>query len=365
MKILYFAPVDWDFIRQRPQHLAERLASFFQFFYVQPLGLRNLKFSDLNRAIKRFSILLRKQEPQGRLIIKNLFFFPIINRFTQNLNVNILRKQIEPLTDNETIIWITSPSSLMPDLLSRLHFKALVYEMLDDYSKLHPTTKKTIIETETWLVNKADLIIVTSLALLEKTKRLNKEAALIGNGVDYDFFNTILPEMPDDLKGINKIIGYVGSIDKWIDIETITFLADNRKDLNFVFVGPSKIKSLPIRRNIHFLGKKDYDTIPHYCNFFDVCLIPFKGGEFADTINPVKLYEYFALGKPVVAYEMQELMPFRCLLYLAKDKLDFLDYLKLAMAETDEEVKIRRKEIAKLNDWSVKVKSLVETLSRL
>ena len=48
---------------------------------------------------------------------------------------------------------------------------------------------------------------------------------------------------------------------------------------------------------------------------FDVCLIPSRPGGL--TADPVKLYEYFSLGKPVVATATRELSRFGDLLYLA------------------------------------------------
>jgi glycosyltransferase involved in cell wall biosynthesis len=367
MKILYFAPIDWDFIRQRPQHLSQRLAEHHDFFYIQPLGLRNLKLSDLRRVVKRLLGLFKRQDPKECLKIKNLIFIPIINRYIQPINLHILRKQIGSLTNEETLIWITSPLKIIPDLLSGINFRALVYEMMDDYAKIHPSIEKDITEIETWLINKADLIITTSSALFDKSKRINKNKAaiLIGNGVDYEFFNKTSFQKPIELKDMGKIVGYVGTIDKWMDFEAIRFLADTRKDLDFVFVGPFKTPGLPVRRNIHFLGQRNYDTVPHYCNFFDVCLIPFKAGEFADSVNPVKLYEYFALGKPVVAYRMKELIPLNDLLYLAEDKVDFLKKLEFALDETDIEIRLKRKDFAKMNDWSVKAGLLEDALARV
>lgn len=365
MKILYFAPIDWEFIRQRPQHLAQRLAKYFDFVYVQPFGLRNPKPSDFNRALKRFLAFFKKQSPDDGLIIKNLFFIPIVNRSVRIINQCLLKKQIRPLTDDNTIIWVTSPSKLIPHLLEVLRFKALIYEMMDDYAETQVSAKKDVVDTEMWLAKKANLIITTSTALLEKAKTFNKRAVLIGNGVDYDFFNKSGFTKPGDLGGMRRIVGYVGSIDKWLDFETINFLAERRKDIDFVFVGPVKIQDLPMRDNIHFLGQKDYASLPGYYNHFDVCMIPFTPGKLSDTINPVKLYEYFALGKPVVAYRAKELVPFSKLIYLATHKLDFLDKLREALVEKDPNIRLKRKEVAKVNDWSLKTESLQAILSEL
>jgi len=366
-RIIYFAPIEWDFIYQRPQHLAQRLAGTYDFYYFQPLGLRNLRISDWKRASKRVLGMVRGRNPFPYLHVKNLLFVPIINHHFQKSNLWLLRRQLAPLADGRTIVWVTTPSHLFPDLLNQIQFKSLVYEMMDDYAKIHTPIETHIKETEAWLINRADLIIATSSRLFEKGMKLNqqKKAVLIRNGVDYDFFNKCDYQRPPDLKNMGKIAGYIGTVEHWIDFETMYSLAERRVDIDFVFIGPIKIRGLPKRKNLHYLGEKKYNEIPHYCHFFDVCLIPFNPGELADSINPVKLYEYFALGKPVVSFEMKELLPFADLLYLAKDRQDFSIKLESALMENDDRMKAKRRELARLNDWSVKVRSLQQALSPL
>jgi len=366
-KIIYFAPIEWDFIYQRPQHLAQRLSGAYDFYYFQPLGLRNLRISDWKRGLRRVYGMVRQRNPHPNLHIKNLIFIPIISRHLQKANLWFLKKQLVPLADQRSIVWITTPSPLFPDLLNQIQFKSLVYEMMDDYAKIHTSIETHIKETETWLINRADLIVATSSRLFEKGMKLNqqKKAVLIRNGVDYDFFNKLDYQRPPDLKNMGKIVGFIGTVEHWIDFETMYSLAERWVDIDFVFVGPIKIRGLPKRKNLHYLGEKKYNEIPHYCHFFDVCLIPFNPGELADAINPVKLYEYFALGKPVVSFEMKELLPFADLLYLAKDRQDFSIKLESALMENDDRMKAKRRELARLNDWSVKVRSLQQALSHL
>lgn len=345
--------------------MAERLANRFDFVYIQPLGLRKAKLADLNRAARRVFASFKERVPNKTLHVKNLIFIPIIRRGFQRLNRYLLKQQIQPLTDASTIIWVASPAKLIPHLLEELRFKALIYEMMDDYVEIQPSMKRDIIEIELWLSKNADLVITTSGALFEKAKMFNKNTVLIGNGVDYDFFSRSEFNRPADLEGMRRIVGYVGSIDNWLDFETISFLAGQRKDLDFVFVGPVKTKGLPIKSNIYFLGRRDYSSLPHYYNSFDVCFIPFKISKLTDAVNPVKLYEYFAVGKPVVASRMKELVAFEDLIYLARDKQDFLRTLEEALAEQGGHLKGKRKEVAKLNDWSLKAALLRDALSHL
>jgi glycosyltransferase involved in cell wall biosynthesis len=364
MKIAYFAPVEWDSIRQRPHHIAERLCARHDFLYIQPLGLRSMRLSDLSRVSRRLASVSGRIRPSANLKIRTFFSIPIVHPFIEKVNMRLIEKQMRTLVDNDTVVWITAPSSVLPGILGRLQFKTLVYEMMDDYAQFHPALEKDILASEALIAGRADLIIVTSAALAEKARRLSagKEPVIVGNGVDYDLFGRCDFDRPRDLDGMRRIAGYVGSVDSWMDMETIAFLADRREDVDFVFIGPVKTRKIPVRSNIHFMGPRDYHMIPDYCNSFDVCLIPFRTGEFADTINPVKLYEYFALGKPVVANRMKELLPFDALLYLAEGGHDFLDKLGRALAEEDTGIGIGRKRIAEMNDWSQKAALVEEAL---
>lgn len=367
MKILYFSLIDWDFIHQRPQCLAERLSSKNDFIYVQPFGLRNLKFSDTYRIVKRFHSFFRRQEAKKGLHIKNLFFIPIMSSSVTRLNSFLLRSQLTSLLTPETIIWVTYPSPLIPGLLEGMKYGALVYEMMDDYSHIHAKSKEEIKRMEGWFVDHADLVITTSEALAEKANKMKKgvQLRMIGNGVDYDFVNNTPKVRPPEFKDMKKIIGYVGTIHDWIDFDLIDYLAENRPDLQFIFVGPVKAKRLPLKKNIHFIGRIDYGKVPAYCNEFDVCLIPFIQGEFADTINPVKLYEYLALGKPVVSYHMRELERYKDIVYLSDDEEDFLTSIEKALNERDNGVRRLRKGVARTNDWTMIAESVNEELLRL
>ena len=135
--------------------------------------------------------------------------------------------------------------------------------------------------------------------------------------------------------------------------------------MDFIFVGPIRVKSLLLKKDKRFIGTVDYKTVLAYCNGFDVCLIPFRRGKFADTINPVKLYEYLALGKPVVSYYMRELERYKDILYLADDKEGFLTYVERALNEKDHGIIKLRKDMARMNDWTKISETIHEELSRL
>ena len=302
------------------------------------------------------------------MCIKNFLFIPIVTLpIITKLNSFLLKFQIESLVETETIIWVTYPSHFIPNILKGMKYSALVYEMMDDYPNIHSESKEQISRIEAWFVDNASLVIATSEALAEKAKRMKRgvKVRLIGNGVDYDFFNHTPKVRPPEFKGMKGIVGYVGTVDKWIDFDLVDFLAKNRPDLDFFFVGPIRVKRISLRENIHYVGPIDYERVPTYCEAFDVCLIPFLPGEFADTINPVKLYEYLALGKPVVSYHMKELERYKDIIYLSVAKEDFLKNVETALNENDSGIREVRKDIARANDWNMISEIVHEKLLKL
>ena len=52
---------------------------------------------------------------------------------------------------------------------------------------------------------------------------------------------------------------------------------------------------------MRWLGPKPYDELPRYVAAFDVGIIPYAANSYTPSCFPLKLYEYLAAGKPVVA----------------------------------------------------------------
>ena len=373
MKIVYFSPIEWDFVRQRPQHLLSRLTIHHEVTYVQPFGLRSVRFTDARRALNRLAQILGRRAKLGKvtsgIVLKSPVYLPFVNDWVSQVNLLLLRVQLSSLINRDTVVWVASPSRLIPELIKNCDYRALLYEMMDDFSKLQPLVKDTIIASESQLISMADAIIVTSQVLREKAGKAQRgsqggDIHIISNGVEYDFFQIPSP-CPAALQGMRKIIGYVGTLDRWIDFDLLAYIADSYSDYDVVLVGPVKVPQVPLRNNLHYLGQVEYSEIPAYCRCFDVCLIPFLRGELADSINPIKLYEYFAVGKPVVALDMKELQPYRELLFLAVDREEFCQQVQRALKEVDPSVVLRRKEVARANDWQSKIHELIAVLEKL
>lgn len=246
------------------------------------------------------------------------------------------------------ILWI---SNLKLYWLSNvIKYKKLVYRMPDDVSefKIYPDS---ILEIENKLLEKADVIFVTSKKLLEKVNKRGKNAYWLPNGTNFDHFQRY-DAKPKEYESIsNPIVVYVGAVGYWFDENIVEHIAKNLKVDIFIIGSCTKdISKLKTLKNIHILGPRSYDIIPNYLHHSDIAIIPFEKSEFSDAINPIKLFEYCSAGIPVVSTDMKEISNLNAPVYAAKNKEDFLKGIKKYLNKEynkDELIKFGRE-----NSWN-------------
>ncbi|KAA3437582.1 methyltransferase domain-containing protein [Rufibacter hautae] len=169
-----------------------------------------------------------------------------------------------------------------------------------------------------------DIVAISGRALIEdfKGKVSDDKIVYVPNGVEFEHYqsliqyNEVLPALLEPIVAKQKpIVGYFGALAPWLWYDLIDKVTLNMPEYEFIFIGPDYyggVERLPTRENVHYLGTIDYKTLPHYAKYFDVAIIPFSPGQIAKTTSPLKLFEYFALQKPVVVTsEMQECVAFK------------------------------------------------------
>jgi glycosyltransferase involved in cell wall biosynthesis len=161
---------------------------------------------------------------------------------------------------------------------------------------------------ETLLLANADVVFAGGRKLYEAKRRLHPNVHFFGCGVDAAHFgkaqrdDTVLPSDIADLAP--PVFGYFGVIDERIDYELIERLAAHNPGASVVMLGPVvkvDAEALPQAHNIHWLGQRDYSSLPAYLKGFTVCLMPFALNDATEFINPTKTLEYMAARKPIVS----------------------------------------------------------------
>jgi glycosyltransferase involved in cell wall biosynthesis len=113
---------------------------------------------------------------------------------------------------------------------------------------------------------------------------------------------------------------------------------------------------------VHWLGRKPYADLAAYLRWFDVATIPFKLENLTHAISPVKLFEYFAGGKLVVATPMDETCQYPDVL-LAEGANDFASKLDEALKLKDDPTMLELIDrVARQNTWEVRARALLDQL---
>jgi hypothetical protein len=276
LTIAYPPGMEWNIMQQRPHHLL-RLAA-----------------DERNRVIFGDDSASGTYEPLPYLTVVNGAYF---NWF-----------------DEVDILYITSPEQMKR--CGNIKYKKLIYDCCDWMNG-----------ADFDLVAKADAVLFASKSLYEKIPALlmhtgetgtcsieyykkfkHQKMIYLPNACDFDHFSktgeagTMLSEkLPE------PIVGYMGCIHPtMIDAEIVKALAGKFK---LLFIGQNKGMELQ-HTNIYETGHVAYQDLPKFLSAAQVGIIPFRtDSDYLRYSAPIKVWEYLASGRPVVASPIPELQP--------------------------------------------------------
>lgn len=362
-------------MRQRSHHLATSLAQFADLVYINPCYysaagyLRDLAHGALTRdsifGIKQVNAALHVATLPP-LLPKGLDF-PFIGRLNYSLLLPLLRRILAKLDMRAPVLWLSLP----PDraLIGKLTERLVVYDCMDRHSAFRSgAAAKRLAHEEERLLHEADVVFASSQDLLEHCSNYNENVYLVRNGVDPEWFraqaqNAFPSELALNVGG--PTIGYVGTIGPWVDIELLREIATSFPSIALLLIGPeeadlSMLEGLP---NVIITGQIPYQIVPMIIRHLDVCLLPFKISSLTRAVNPIKLYEYFSLGKPVVSTSLPEVELYDDICYVADTKESFIVGVREALREGNASDRVReRKRVADENSWARRVEEIIRIL---
>lgn len=259
------------------------------------------------------------------------------------------------------VLWITNPKYI--SITNFIEYRLLVYRKADDDKEFsaHPYSLKHLGEE---LLKKSDIVFATAKNLLEESKKLNRNSYYLPNGVNFEHFYDTKDDEPEDISSFAKPrILYVGAIEDWFDFDLLLKTAKKLKDYSFILIGPSNLNLSVLKKipNLFILGPRNYCDLPAYMKYCDVGIIPFKKNKLCHSVNPIKLYEYFASGLPVVSTNLQEVANISSPAIIAKDEVDFAE--RLTQAIGDGKNKKEYFQFARNNSWQKRYDFVKEIIS--
>lgn len=248
-----------------------------------------------------------------------------------------------------------------------------IYQCMDDLSQVSYTAKHGI-RLENEIIRNADVTLCTSRELTRIKSEISGKVHFHPNAADVELFKTAATEVLTRPAGMyfddKKIIGFTGSIEYRTDFELLYKTAKYHYDKIIYLVGPvagdEHVKrGLTRLQNVIFAGPKSLTALPSYLQYFDCCIIPYKVNKLTASIYPLKINEYLAAGKPVVATNFSgDIASFRNYIYIAESYEEFIDSIDKAIEENVINKKVARMEAANANSWGKRVEEFWKIISQ-
>ena len=111
----------------------------------------------------------------------------------------------------------------------------------------------------------------------------------------------------------SPIVGFVGSLEYFINFDLIIETASKMKDVVFIIAGGGRqydrlLKTKKIRKltNLFLTGGLKHSEILSHIDAMDICLNTFLKTPLTDAATPIKLFEYLAYKKPIISTRINE-----------------------------------------------------------
>jgi hypothetical protein len=227
---------------------------------------------------------------------------------------------------------------------------------MDDFPAFYRGMSRSAMEKmEQKIASRVSRISVSSTFLAERFAGYHSKTVLVHNACSVEH----LPAINKPVKQNGKpVLGYVGTIGHWFDWPLVYALAENNPTMCIRLIGPlyaAPPASLP--HNVELLPVCDHTSAIIAMQGFSVGLIPFKQTDLTASVDPIKYYEYRALGLPILSTRFGEmaLRESQKGVFLVNKYSDLEKQVKEALTCSSEIAEIQ--EFRKANSWDVRFNS--------
>jgi glycosyltransferase involved in cell wall biosynthesis len=291
-----------------------------------------------------------------------------------NIFVKFLQKK---KNINKKLVWIFDPSTrFIIDLLGKNW--SIIYDCVDFWQATAKTRKdkNTIKKNEKRLTKESNLVTAISVFMKEHLEKYRKDIHLVPQGFRVKDFENKSNYKATKIKAKKPIIGFAGAVNDRLDYNLLLPLAKRNPNWSFVIWGPvleeekilEKVKlmkkellSLP---NVSTGFLKDRRKLPGDFKQFDISMIPYDVSQaFNKNCYPMKIFEFFYLGKPIVSTDIIELRRFTNLIRIGKNVREWEEIINdLLLKKWPINYKKEQKKLARENSWQNKIKTITRFL---
>ena len=203
-------------------------------------------------------------------------------------------------SDDQCIVIVGKPSWLALRILQYHSDTMSIFDVMDDYPEFYDGRSRKFMKfISNQIASYVSHILISSEALSRNFVHHESKLLLVRNACDTD----ALPyNYARKHSSGPPILGYVGTIGHWFDWSLLSALAEADQSVYIRLVGPMyarPTKSIP--SNVEVLPACDHATAVNIMKDFSAGLILFKSNQLTRSVDPIKYYEYRALGLSIIS----------------------------------------------------------------
>jgi glycosyltransferase involved in cell wall biosynthesis len=354
--LVAYAEVAWGYFRTRKQFLLARLARRgWNVHYLEPLapGRGNSMRARSEDGVTVHTIPFLKASTRQPLY-NGAIEFPPVRAILETVAAQAVERALRAAGVTRVDVAYLS-NVYAAKALSRAAPGLVCYDFNDhplQFSNVPARASKYLARA----LDRADVVLAVSAHYARELERLVRvPVVLLGNGVEFDAFAHPSTPEPAKLAAVPRPrVGYVGKVSHFLDFGVLERLASNGS-FELVVAGPlpdetkAEVAQLRRHKHAHVIGEVPYAELPAALAGLDVALIPFRAGDpYTVGINPNKLWQYWAAGRPVVASPIAD-VPGGTGLSFAGSPEAFERTVLQALAQPGDAAAIRAR--AKDHDW--------------
>ena len=281
-------------------------------------------------------------------------------RVNEALMRSHVQKAAERLGVQSPLLWLNPHSAV--HMAGHMGEQAVIYDITDDWiSPTQDASVAALIQAQdAALCARADAVIVCSEKLFEMKRSLAHRLVLIPNGVEAGHYasvlNKSLPLPAETAQWPHPVFGYTGTLhpDR-VDVPLIEKFARGLGSGTVALIGPNHLTPEDMARlalvpNVRLIGPQPYERLPEFMRSFDVCITPHRVTAFTESLNPIKLWEYLAAGKPIVSTNVAGFRDYPQYVRIAADTNEFACQCEAALTEDASLGKTRQAEASR-HSW--------------
>ncbi len=316
MRLLYLSPVPWHSFEQRPH-------KFVRWFHkehgasvgwVEPYPSRFPNWQDMARLMpKARSGHTSAAAPDWLQLIKlpHLAMEPLLGAagLQRRMWRSFIEQQAVIAREQHTALVMGKPSELALLCAKELGAAHSLYDAMDDFPSFHHGKAQAAMRTrEAHLAKLVTSVVCSSTGLRDKFAAMGVDAKIVHNGLDAALMANLQCQRKTHRPVGARVFGYVGTMASWFDWEWVQLLAQLHPRDVVRLVGPLHAPTAPkLPHNVEILPPCGHAQALDHMASFDVGLIPFLRNELTHCVDPIKYYEYRALGLPVMATNFGEM----------------------------------------------------------